>query len=413
MTTTYEHSKQYVLVDPLSIEITEPPDFTQVPTIYRFFNPRLKKFNSGFCKKDMDALYDSIVERGLKMPLICRLITIMEPTDDPNVILRPRSFIQLVAGERRLRTILKLIKDNVMVFSIEHKKKMPAKEVYTRVNVQLEDDCNEVEALALAWDENINAASLTAADEIITVEYLVACGKSPKEIEVILQKNAAWVNHSINFRTKLPEEAFSCLLNGEITRFVADRLLEYPEDKRTEVWNHTKALHSIKIEEKKEKLKAKVAEVRDTLLLAEINIRTQKKANRDAEESQIAAEKAKKELVEVQEELKEIETNPPVMTGSIVAAGAEKAKTKPITPKALTKKKIEQYYHEPLWAAIDSFEEDPKIDEVAKIAYPKELLELGLAFAEAIANQETNPFKVIRDYLVEIDKWHLPEGEGE
>lgn len=392
MSKTYEKSNQFVMIDIDHIEVSEPLDLKKIVdgSQYQFHNPRRRDSkDSGFSLQLMEDLYSSIIDNGLQQPLLCRRL-------DGNRI-------QLIAGERRFRCIKKILKTEKKVFDQATESWKHPKEVYSKVPCALKESCDDLVALTLAMDENDNSAPLSNADHVTQVEYLIACGKPPKEIEKLLRKNAAWVNHMINFRKNLPKQAFGALMSGEIPLHTATKLLEYPEERRNEIWEVSAKLLQLKIKEVKETLQNKLEEARTQVEIAQANVDIAKEFGKKPKVESFTAEleKAKEKETVVETKLKEVETETTV-TGSMIADAAEKLDATPKTPRAFNKAKIEEHYIEPLWKGIEAEE---IVDEVTGQKIDKDTLGLAMAIAEGIAMQKKDVVAVIREFKIEIGEW--------
>lgn len=411
MATTYETATDFVLIEPEQIQIAEPPDPTADnydPTVYHFHNPRGHSKGGGFDKEPMKELETSIINNGLQLPLLLRIYE-----GQP----------QLIAGQRRLQTILNIKQkkqngQSILVYNIHTKKMEPADQVYSKIFVRIIEDCDDETALTLAVDENEQSQPLTVCDQVRLVEGLIASGMTPNEICKRLTKNAAWVNHTQHFRDSLPKGCFEALMVGDINRHVATELLKYPEEDREEIWDEAIAALTGKREKKRKELEDKVEVAAGEVEVADATVALADELDLDKEEAQSHQNNATESLEGAMEDLEEFESKPESMTGGDITESAQTKKKKPKTPQAFNKKKIEKHYIEPLRAAMGieapGGEPDSTVKHKCTVTgkiFPQQLLQCGLEIAEGIVNQDADVFEVLREYLFDTGKWDRPENE--
>lgn len=406
----YQTATEFVYCKPEDIQIAEPPDPTSKdydPDVYKFSNPRGRAKGGGFDREPMAELEKSIIKNGLQLPLLLRKLG-----DDT---------LQLIAGERRLQAIKNIKKKSkkkpLLVHNIQTNEKEPADKVYETIFVRI-TECDDETALSLAVDENEQSQPLTVADQVRLVEGLLKTGMKPTVICRNLNKNAAWVNHTQHFRDQLPEDCFSALMNGEINRHVATELMRYPTEVRSELWGDCQAVLKGKIESKRKELDSKLEVAAGEKEIADASKEMAGELGLNEKEAESKAASAGKKLEKAKDDKEEFENNPPTLTGGDVSTAAVNTNKKAKTPQAFNKRKIEEYYIDPLMAALemdtrggDPGEKVRKKDEVTGRYYPKQVLFAALQVCEGIVNQDKDVFEVIREYMFDIGKWERPEEE--
>lgn len=198
----------FLFVNAQEIEILEVNPFDQEQR----FNPRGLD-NPGFSEDRIETLKESIKQDGLNSPLLIRGNT-------------------LIAGERRLRCILRLIADNEMCYDRNTGNYLPASDVYVKQGVPClqvnTDDPSELTRIAL--QENTLHEPLTDYELLVKCQELASCGFDKSEQAKILGMSISWVNTShyiLNHHPKIKDY----IKTGILTRNTAYNLLEIPSDK--------------------------------------------------------------------------------------------------------------------------------------------------------------------------------------
>jgi ParB family chromosome partitioning protein len=176
----------------------------------------LQNARTVFNSERMKSLRTSICAQGLLYPLIVRKLN--------NEYL-------LLGGERRLRSIYKLLEDGESCYSQQHQKKLPAKEVFANVDVKC-FECDDMTALGIAYSDNLERVDLTE------IERIEACMRLDNEtnekgekaftrdqIAGIFDTSPSWVSQTISIGN-LPRYALEALNSGIINRSSALQLLK-------------------------------------------------------------------------------------------------------------------------------------------------------------------------------------------
>jgi ParB-like chromosome segregation protein Spo0J len=174
------------------------------------------------CAKD---LRDSIINHGLLTPLAVRFVT--------DKYGKPKFMV--IGGERRFRTISKLIDDNTPVSTGKDLVVHPdgelcsiqknAKIVFNKVPCQVYFCRSDQEAYAISWAENKNRQPLTDGVEVAEVQSFRRKGYNDLFITGTLQREYNWLQITDKLLKNLDEDTLSDLLNDRIARDAAIKLL--------------------------------------------------------------------------------------------------------------------------------------------------------------------------------------------
>lgn len=391
---------KYPLVPLTSIVIVDRPEEGHEEDVL-FFNPR--SINS-FDEVSMESIRDSISSDGLQQPPVCRAIT------DGDSVIR----IELIAGERRLRSLLKLVEEDRECYDDELGKKVPASKLFQFIPVKLHYNCSDERALRLAFMENHESKSLTISEEIALVERLTRRGLNQKQIAVVLlgdDRNVTWVSQTGNFRESLPEEAFEKLLTGQLSRHVAVKLMSYKKENRQELYEEAVVI------EQQETLQ-RLSEVEDEIAGAEdLADMTQSDAQDALVQGDLAAatklekkaKSAKSKVMKASEKKDRVEGEAGKIKQSHIDKGAAAAGVKPKKDKPLSRQEIETHWLE----TLDSWCVDGHICPLTKNDLPEDMLLVMHGTIKAILSGERDPAAIIRDHYIEAGVWFLKSENSE
>lgn len=431
-----------------SIKIAERPNVGGESEVL-FFNPRDL---SSFTKDKMDALAHNIRAEGLQQPPIVRVFV------DGDSISR----VELIAGERRLRSCRFIYDNNLPCFhedaprhkeyksgtQVLHKGRfgtvveqtgqmvvidfepdahnkaeqktcdyadvyptIPGKQLYQQLPCRVIMDCSDERALRLAFSENDKSEPLTIAEEITLVERLEKMGKRQDEIAEILGSNVPWVSQTANFRRQLPEGAFEKLISGHMARHVAVGFLSYaPEDR--------KSLFEASLQAEKEETEQKIEEHQilkekledeEELHASEAKVAEQKgdlvKAKKERRKASVLAHKASKEAEKVKRAKKEAGT---IKQGH-VKKGAATTGIMPKKAKPFDNDDIDATFVKGMVPYLDG----GGIDEVTGQEVPPELAAIVRRTALAIIHRNRDPLSPIRGYMQSCGKWAKGDDESD
>jgi ParB-like chromosome segregation protein Spo0J len=397
-----EGDGQFRLVPLQAIEIVERPEPGREKDVL-FFNCRSM---DSFTQEKMHALYESIRLEGLIQPIVVRAFT-ENPSDDESPVTR----VQLIAGERRFRSIDLLYKNNPLCFDRKRKIEVPARELYQFVTCNVLYNITDEEAVRINFLENNEHQSLTVKEEIELVERLTLRGLTQQEIVKLLSTNVTWVSQTGNFREELPPDAFAKLVSGQLTRHVAVKLLSYKKEDRQAAYEGAVEQEKAERAEAVERLDDEIAQASDEadMTATMVNIAEEQgdeaAAKRLAKKKETAEGRAKKAKAKKDRVVKEAGT---IRQGHLTAGGLKRG----VSPKkatCLTKGQIEQFYKELVKGWIEKGKQDP----VTKNLIPNDVLEVMRATAVAILNGVYDPCRVARQIMVARFEWELPDGYEE
>jgi ParB-like chromosome segregation protein Spo0J len=390
-------NNKYPLVPLLQIHVVERPEEGH-DSEQLFYNPRdLDSMDS----EGMLSLRDSIAKSGLHTPLTVRAIT--SDTSDSGEIIH----IDLVAGERRLRSLFKLYEDNEEVYDWRTKERKPARQVYAYVPCEVWYNISDEEALSLAWMENFERQPLTVQEEIHLVERLIRRGLRQEEIAVRLNTNVTWVSQTYNFRRELPQGGFERLLNGRLSRHVAVQLLSFHKEDRENLLCETIRIEQEETEAAKKKTRRAVedAEDEETVIIASAKKVKPQKLPQFRKKLATAARK----IIDAKAKQEKVDADAGTIRQGHLQRGAVAASVTPRTAKVLTKSMIQQFLIDtPLkWAEIQ------KLDPHTHQPYPPDKLMVIINTAQAVLTGNIDTGGIIRKVMVELGDWEMPEGVEE
>lgn len=297
-----------------------------------FFNPRLtlksgKNVAKGFSKPEMDELRKSIQSEGLLHPLL--------------VVKNDDGTFTLVSGERRKRSIDKLIKDEEVVYDPHQKAEVSAKDAYRWIECRVLENVDDKELFKYAFSENERSTDIGEAETVALVRYWRHCGLSDSEILEMTSKSITWLKETDQIAT-LPEIIFNSFIKNEINRSAALQLAKVKEtEDQLARFYVAKKFAAERLESLKTKQKAKVEKLADDAEVAEAAVKLADKMNlkndqqKEKKKAQLAkkAEKAAKKVMEAEDELEDLDS----VTINTKDINKASGKTKPLTLNKLEK----------------------------------------------------------------------------
>lgn len=439
---------KYPLVPTSCIQIVErPPPGKESEQL--FYNPRgLESFKP----EEMAEFRFSVRLDGLQTPPLVRAFV------ERGVVVR----VELIAGERRLRSIQYIIdrdlpcldedakrpdkfKAGQVVIAkshfakvVEHDNKgvllqlfdindkltdkqllcqsddvfptVPGSVLYEKMPCRVASDISDAKALRLAFTENDKSKSLSTKEEIILVERLTRRGMKVADIAETLGTNETWVSQTANFRVALPKAAFDRLLTGQMKRHVAVHIMGYKLEDRDKLFKATIEAEAEETQERIERAdnEAIMAEDDEVLALDDEkkaakagDTRTAAKAGKRAAAAATRAVKARTKQSQAEKEAGQIKTGH-------VARAASTAGLSPKKSKMLSKEDIEERYVVGMEAYLSGDETDPICGE----EIPGDYAAIVRITAASILGGQRDPLAAIRQYMVEQEKWEVPDARG-
>lgn len=436
---------KYPLVPLEQIEIVERPKPGD-ETKKLFFNPRDL---ASFTPQSMAELRLSIRLDGLQTPPLVRAFT------DDGVVNR----VELVAGERRTRSLKHIVDNDLPCFDedaprpdkykpgqvvvakghfgkvLSHAEQVtvqllegdadltevkrsfapddvyptvPGSALYECIPCRVAYDINDAKALRLAFTENDKSESLSTKEEIALVERLVRMEMKVAEIAEMLGSNETWVSQTANFRTALPTSALERLLDGTMKRHVAVKIMGFKPADREKLFKATVEAEATETAAKIEDADDEVVKAEDDELLALDDAKKAEKAGdtktanaarRRASSSSTKAEKAREKKDRAISEAGQIRTGH-------VQKAASQSNIAPKKAQMLPKEEIETRYVKGMVDYLSGDETDP----VCKEEVPGDLAAIVRLTAMAILQGNHDPLSVIRQYMVEQERWSVDGG---
>lgn len=173
-----------------------------------FCNPRNYQkgiLGRGFDRESMEELYSAIKSQGLLHPLIAR---------------KHDKKVQLICGERRFRTIKKLIAAKELCYDLTTKKMVLAGELYQNILCRYYEDLDDIGALQLAFSENDKAKGIGDVATMHQVARMRKSGLSDSDILSITNKQPLWLRQADRILS-LDEKTLSAFNKELINRSVA------------------------------------------------------------------------------------------------------------------------------------------------------------------------------------------------
>lgn len=382
-------SGPYQLIPIDRIQIIERPTEGE-ETDQLLFNPRSLE---SFDPESMSELRDSIKQRGLLHP-----ITVRVRTEDEEVI-----SIELIAGERRFRSIKMLVEANEEVFDKDTREMVPATELYQHLPCCPHYDISDEEAFSLMCEENGKTKPLTVREEILLVERLLSRGLKQDAIAKLIGEQGSWVSHTRNFERVLPKEAFEMLLEGKMTRNVAVNLISYPEDKRNDVFQSAKAAEEKARQKKLDAAQSEHDAADDAEILHQSDL---ERAEEEGDQAKVdkaakAAKSARAKKEQAAKKKEKIEKNAGNITQGDLAAGARNAQISPKKAKQLSKTDLVQLIVDPLDEHINEGEYEADSGETV----PEDILTIIRTTVACVAEGVRDPKQIIERAMRASGRW--------
>lgn len=318
----------------------------------QFGNPRWVTNNKGkpvargFERQKMEDLKASIREEGLENPLRLRII------EDGDMC-----YLQIVNGERRLRSIDSLMAENALCIDPHDpdSSRKPAKELFEWIEVRI-NRMSEKTALKISLRPNETGESIGEIAAINVVKVLRQNGSSDEEILEITGKSVTWLRETDRL-INLDPVSLQALQQEEINRKVALTLTEITDvDKRLQRLEQIRDNALQRITQKEKAIRESAMNDQAT---AEIESATAKLAELDGDKDDAeahrqkaaeAAQRAEKKAAEAEA----LATGPKTATIKDIDATRSRVKDEESeeAPKPWTSKKVEKFWLKPLITTI-------------------------------------------------------------
>lgn len=436
---------KYPLIPLNKIVIVERPKPGE-ETSKIFYNPRSLE---SMDPESMTALRESVQIDGLQQPPLIRAIT-----KDGKVVR-----YELIAGERRYRSVQWLVKHDVPCYDedkdapakykvkdwvvyrsriaqvvkvtgqtyslkvqladetleypdVPHKDlspTTPASKLYAKIECKVSHNCDDYRALRLAFTENDKSKPLTVQEEIDLVERLSKADIKQDRICEIIGQNVTWVSQTANFRTQLPEEAFQKLLQGKLARNVAVTILSYAPEDRQALYNATKEAEQKATKQAILAAQKRLEQAEDAEDLA-VDAKEQAEAVGDEATAAKAAAKAARAAQKTKKERKkkiETEASAGTIRQGHIQRGAAEAGLMPRKARMLPKQDVRDLAH-----SLEKMIGESPTDPVTGDEVPEENLILMRTVVQSILSGIRDPFVIHRNAMVEAGLWEVSDDGG-
>ena len=427
-----------------SIEVVERPKRGQKKI---FFNPREP---SSFDPKKMASLLASIRLDGLLEPIVVAVFT-----DGKSI-----GSVSLIAGERRFRSLSKVVKENLPCFDsslvppekyranavvihgdrfaqvVKHTKDgvevryfnqndkittetatvqaqdlyptEQAKKVFATVPCKVFYNPAEKRMMRIAVTENKESEPLTTHEEVLACERLSTLECKQDEIAYMLAQNVTWVSQTLAFRHQLPEDCFAALCEGRMRRNVAVNFLSYKEEERQKLFEST-----VVAEEKETAQRIAQHQSEQERHEDEADMHQSDAQQAEGEGDKAGAKRSSRKAASSSRKAKQAgdrKDRAEGESGNIkqghVQRGAADAGVSPRKAKMLGRPEVEELYVKQMEGLLDGETEDPICGE----AIPGYAVDLVQRTARAILAGEREPLRVIRSHMIEQEEWDVPDG---
>jgi hypothetical protein len=187
----------------------------------QFLNPRRAvgaQLAVGYDKEPMSDLREGIRTNGLQFPL-----TLHSPGKNFG-----NQQLTLLAGERRLRSIDKLVEENADCYDQEHQTYVKAKQLYEWIECRIHIGLDLKGLYKLAIQENGDREGIGEGANVALLRAFRESEWTEEEMVKVCGKSKTWLKDSL-LLCDLDGECFKALCNGTINRTVALRLAAVPD----------------------------------------------------------------------------------------------------------------------------------------------------------------------------------------
>ena len=267
----------------------------------KFGNPRYFVQNGKMNAKgllndtpEMESLREAIRSQGLKHPPQLRAFKTPDGLK-----------FEIVDGERRVRSILKLASDNVEVYNPSTQEYVLASEQYEWIQVRIEE-MDDKTAISRAFSSNDRAVNIGEAATAVLVKKLRKCNLNDKEICDLTGRGIAWLRETDKI-INLDNTTFQALISEKINRTLALKLSELDnEEERLEKLESLLDAAQIRLEKVQAKLSEAVEHAEDRAEMAEAEVIEADMRGVDSEKAERRKDKAEKRVKEIKEHKQEL-----------------------------------------------------------------------------------------------------------
>lgn len=356
-----------------------------------------------FKKKSMASLKVSIAEIGLEAPILVRAIRNNPKSEFDQDKFPKNKLWELIAGERRIRAIMKLIEENADCVDPSTGNMSIATKAFEYVDAKILYNCSDEWALRLSVSENLEREQVSQLDlmnfciELSEVRNSMGGIKwTPSQVAEIMGKSETWVSHTKSLM-KLPNEVKKLLANNIIDRSIALYFLKVDPEKISEVVEKVKEMSLAQQDLDKSLAEKFYNEAQKKCEIAEAGIVTAKYGFGDIGNARKERTLAKQKMRESKKRRNAANEKKPKITQDIVQeaavkAGAVKKKKNPISVKTIRQKR------DVLKKAVEESNSQKIIDPETGDEYSRRDIEIVLSVCEHILGKTGtfNPFAIIK-----------------
>lgn len=295
-----------------------------------FGNPRYitnedgKLVARGMSREEMEELRNEIIRQGLLHP------PIFYPKDGKFV---------LADGERRMRCIDRIIKDDALAYNTATGEMEPASEVYEYIECRVEI-MDVQKALEIAFTGNESAIGIGDGATLNVVRVLRKAEYDDDTILTITGKSITWLKETDEL-LQLDKETFDALISDRINRKVALKLSRVPVVKdRGQRLKAMLEARKERVEKKKQELSQEIEGHESALEMAESEVLEAEVLEQDVTEPELKVKRLNNITNKKKKQLNKLEENPPpVNEKDYIDTHDPNDDPKPYTPT-----KIEKYW---------------------------------------------------------------------
>ena len=364
------------------------------------FNPRefgrenkdSQRAGAGFDKESLRALEDTICDKGLFKPLICRFVN-----EKLQIVAGCRSYCAITNARKKRR------KD---CLNVETEKKESYKTALSKIEVRIMD-LDDDEARSVAWVENSTAVPIGDVATVQTVKHYRDAGfDDEKIISLTGNKSGQWLRN-IDKIISLDEKSYSCFCDDQINLSVAQALAEIDDlEERHILLDFTVEFANARSKEKVARAKKLLSKAESKEEIADANVavanligtKEEKKSAKDNFEEAVKSVEEKQDAVSQAEENQQAKATD--LKKAISTTGASGSKK---ISAALREAKIRKLYLNPLAKLI----EHDGLNADGRLIVAVDSLNIAFSIVNGILTGKTDVVAVLK----EIGKFEEKEEE--
>lgn len=192
--------------------------FARVRVVERSAGRLFRNHRLTFCQETDEGLAENIRTHGLLEPIIVRA------ADD--------GWYDLVAGERRVRSIKALIDAKASCLDLREGRRRPAAEVYDEVDALVVEVASDLEMLEISVAENLHTHPVSDFDLMIFCTELAR--EHPRKVVCkLLNKSPSYLSTMLDL-AEFPQEILDLFRQGSLSRRACINLLKVKPDRLME-----------------------------------------------------------------------------------------------------------------------------------------------------------------------------------